>query len=990
MPDRFHRFFSSPIFDNEEKTRLAQTLNSFGWSAIAIVFSLILIRILTGGWLSRSSMITLPSVIVTILIVQITVRRGYVRGAGLFLVSSTWLAMTVQAWNSDGLRDVAAISYLVIILLAALLLGWREGLFFGFLSIVILWYLAFQERQGIRAFELDDPYSYARDLTAVFLLTGLLIYLLIANLNRSLYDARLELKERLRSEEKLQRQAEYLTALNETALGLLNRSDLRPLLESILTRACDLLNTEHGLIELVTPDGSMLRQEVGHGVLARFNGSIAKRGEGVTGTVWKSGQALIINDYTAWENRMEPFVEANFFSVLGVPLEVGSTVIGAIAIAHVDRKKIFTQEQLNLMERFAALASLAIDNARLFEQAQKEINERELAKQALRSSEELFRKVFDNSYVAIAIVTLEEGRFLQVNTAFGELTGFPPGDVLGKTSMELELWQGAGDREKFVQDLLNKRYLQNVPVEFLLKDRPNKTSIAYYELINIKDQQCIICMFYDISEQRQSERALKESEERFRKVFQASPVAICITTLDHGQLLDANEAYWKITGYDPKISIGRTAEELDMWDSMEDRKSFVEKIKQEHSIVNSNYNFLEYATLQPRSAIAFYELIEIDAQPCVLSMFYDVTEQKQAQNDLLSAEARKRAILRAIPDMIFEVARNGVFLDFMASAEISPIMPPEEFIGKNITDLFPPAIAEQTMFALERSMESGHLHAFEYGMPPGEEVQFFEARVTAVTSESAIIMVRDISQRKWVETEREKLINELEEKNSELERFTYTVSHDLKSPLITIKGFLGFLEQDAASGNTVRLKADTRRIADATDKMQTLLNELLELSRVGRLENPYQSIPFDELVTEALEIVHGRLHEKNIEVHVDENLPNVYGDRQRLIEVLQNLLDNAAKFVSQNLTPRIEIGHNGYEEGKPVFFVRDNGVGIDPIHHDRIFGLFNKLDATSEGTGIGLTLVKRIVEVHGGRIWVQSEAGKGTTFYFTLPAKSGS
>ncbi len=363
---------------------------------------------------------------------------------------------------------------------------------------------------------------------------------------------------------------------------------------------------------------------------------------------------------------------------------------------------------------------------------------------------------------------------------------------------------------------------------------------------------------------------------------------------------------------------------------------------------------------------------------------------KNRQNDLQSAEARKRAILRSIPDMIFEVAKDGMFLDFMASAEISPLMPPEEFIGRNIRELFPPAIAEQTMFALERSLESGQLHAFEYGMPPGEEVQFFEARVTAVTEESAIIMVRDISQRKWVETEREKLINELEEKNSELERFTYTVSHDLKSPLITIKGFLGFLEQDAASGNIMRLKADTQRIADATDKMQTLLNELLELSRVGRLTNPYQYVPFEDLVKEALEIVHGRLHEKNIEVHVDEKLPTVYGDRQRLIEVLQNLLDNAAKFIGNIPNPRIEIGRNGFEDGKPIFFVSDNGIGIDPIHHDRIFGLFNKLDAVSEGTGIGLTLVKRIVEVHGGRIWVQSEAGKGATFFFTLPTKSDS
>ncbi|MBI5823864.1 MAG: PAS domain S-box protein [Chloroflexi bacterium] len=986
MPDRFHRLFSSPIFDNEEKTRLAQTLNSFGWSAIAIVFSLILARILTGGWLSRSSMLTLPLVILIIVIVQVMLRRGYVREAGLFLVASTWLDMTYQAWNSDGLRDVAAIAYLVIILLAALLLGWREGLFFGLLGITMLWYFAFEEQQGIRIFQMDDPYSYARDLTAVFVLSGFLIYLLIHSLNRSLHDARLELKERLRSEEKLQRQADYLTALNETALGLLNRSDLRPLLESILTRACDLVNTEHGLIELVLPDDSALRQEVGQGVFAKYNGTLTQRNHGVTGTVWASGQSLAVTDYTTWEKRIALFSDANFFAVMGVPLEVGNTVIGVLAIAHVNKGKPFTQEQIHLMERFAALASLAIDNARLYGQAQKEINERKSAEQALRSSEELFRKVFNNSYVAIVIVTLEEGRFLEANEAFRELSGLPLEQLLGRTSVELDLWEDAQARGKFKQDLLEKGYLQNVPVEFKRKDQPNKTSIAYYELINIKDQRCILCMFYDISEKRQSERALKESEERFRKVFHASPVAICITTMDEGRLQDANAAYWNMTGYNPKTSIGRAAEELEMWDSSEERWRFVNELKQKHSILNPNYEFVEYNTHKPRHAIAFYELIEIDALPCVLSMFYDITEQRQAQDDLQNAEARKRAILQSIPDMIFEVARNGTFLDFMASAEIAPLMPPAEFIGRNIKELFPPMIAEQAMFAIERTLATEQIHAFEYGLPPGEEVQFFEARVTAVTSESTIIMVRDISQRKWVETEREKLINELEEKNSELERFTYTVSHDLKSPLITIKGFLGFLEQDAASGNIVRLKADTQRIADATDKMQTLLNELLELSRVGRLTNPYQLVPFSELVLEALEIVHGRLQEKNIQVNVDENLPTVYGDRQRLIEVMQNLIDNAAKFMGNVPAPRIEIGFDGYENKYPIFFVRDNGVGVDPIHHDRIFGLFNKLDAASEGTGIGLTLVKRIVEVHGGRIWVKSEAGSGSTFLFTLPA----
>jgi signal transduction histidine kinase len=236
---------------------------------------------------------------------------------------------------------------------------------------------------------------------------------------------------------------------------------------------------------------------------------------------------------------------------------------------------------------------------------------------------------------------------------------------------------------------------------------------------------------------------------------------------------------------------------------------------------------------------------------------------------------------------------------------------------------------------------------------------------------------------------RKSLIDELESKNQELERFTYTVSHDLKSPLFTIRGFLGYLEQDASSGNRERLTADVQRISDATDKMQRLLNDLLELSRIGRMMNESSTVPFDEILKEAVELVEGRLKEYRVTLRIEENLPAVYGDRPRLVEVLQNLLDNAAKFMGSQPEPQIEIGSVGdvTQRRQSTFFVRDNGIGIAPEHFERIFGLFNKLEPRSEGTGIGLALVKRIIEVHGGRIWVESEAGQGTTFFFTLPTQ---
>jgi signal transduction histidine kinase len=167
--------------------------------------------------------------------------------------------------------------------------------------------------------------------------------------------------------------------------------------------------------------------------------------------------------------------------------------------------------------------------------------------------------------------------------------------------------------------------------------------------------------------------------------------------------------------------------------------------------------------------------------------------------------------------------------------------------------------------------------------------------------------------------------------------------------------------------------------------MQLLLDELLELSRIGRLMNPPENVPFEAIVREALALVEGRLAERKAQVEVAKELPVVHGDRARLVEVVQNLVDNAAKFMGNQPQPRIEIGVRE-QEGQQIFFVQDNGIGIAPQYQEKIFGLFDKLDPHSEGTGIGLAIVKRIVEVHGGHIWVDSPGpGQGSTFYFSLP-----
>ena len=243
---------------------------------------------------------------------------------------------------------------------------------------------------------------------------------------------------------------------------------------------------------------------------------------------------------------------------------------------------------------------------------------------------------------------------------------------------------------------------------------------------------------------------------------------------------------------------------------------------------------------------------------------------------------------------------------------------------------------------------------------------------------------REIVQREKAEQERKVLIGELEKKNAELERYTYTVSHDLKSPLITIKGFLGYLEQDAVAGNFERFRADLARISQAADRMTLLLDDLLELSRVGRITNAPENVALNELAREAVQMLSGPIAARGVELAIEPDLPVVRADRVRLREVLQNLVENAVKFMGDQPPPQVVIGARR-DGGQTVCFVRDNGIGIEPAYHQKVFGLFDKLDKDSEGTGIGLALVKRIIEVHGGRIWIESEgSGRGATFCFSL------
>lgn len=224
--------------------------------------------------------------------------------------------------------------------------------------------------------------------------------------------------------------------------------------------------------------------------------------------------------------------------------------------------------------------------------------------------------------------------------------------------------------------------------------------------------------------------------------------------------------------------------------------------------------------------------------------------------------------------------------------------------------------------------------------------------------------------------------------NEELESFVYTVSHDLKSPIVAIQGFASIFLQDYASKMEPDAIHYVERIQANANQMEKLIRDLLELSRIGRVVNPFETVDVAQVLAEAQTELIFQIQEKQIEVVIQPDFPKIWADRNRLVQVFTNLISNAVKYIGHPKKPRIEIGWKQTDDVF-IFYVKDNGIGIEKEYHEKIFGLFQILnpdpDKTKSGTGVGLTIVKRIIENHGGKIWLESIPGKGSTFYFSIP-----
>jgi PAS domain S-box-containing protein len=491
------------------------------------------------------------------------------------------------------------------------------------------------------------------------------------------------------------------------------------------------------------------------------------------------------------------------------------------------------------------------------------------------------------------------------------------------------------------------------------------------------------------------ERA-KRSEEKHKLISKVSTDYMFESAVDENG--DAKTvwlagAFEQMTGYTPEEYIAKGGWYAHIHpDDLEKDAEDMRKLMRNEDVVNSEIRtFAKDGSIRWERVFAHPVWDEKENRLIgIVGAVQDVTQQKLAEEKLREALLQQMAILNNIPDIAWLNDKDGRYIAVNEQFYKLLNLTPNEIIGKTDYDISPKELADFYRNTDLQVMESKRrIKIEEQTTDVNGNLIWVETTKTPVFNPAGEVVgttgiSRDITERKNAELERERLIQELEAKNTELERFTYTVSHDLKSPLVTITGFLNYLEKNARAGDFEKFNNDVNRIQQAVNKMQILLKDLLELSRIGRIINEPVETTFSEIIREALAIVEGNIKARNVKIEFEDNDYKIFGDKIRLVEVFQNLIENAVKFMGDQPQPLIRIG-SIIDSKKPItFFVQDNGIGIDPKFIDRIFGLFNKLDTDTSGSGIGLTLVKRIVEVHGGKIWVESELGKGSTFYFTL------
>jgi PAS domain S-box-containing protein len=373
-------------------------------------------------------------------------------------------------------------------------------------------------------------------------------------------------------------------------------------------------------------------------------------------------------------------------------------------------------------------------------------------------------------------------------------------------------------------------------------------------------------------------------------------------------------------------------------------------------------------------------------------LLIDIENRAKMETALKESEAMLSRHLQYTPLASMTIDENFTCTRWNRAAERIFGYSAEEVLGKDLSKVMIPDHEKDEVLEILAKLlaQEGGTHSINENRTKDGRTIIVEWYNTPIVDERGKAigissLCEDVTERETIRQEQQALATELELRNAELERFVYTVSHDLRTPLISIKGLIGLLQKDIDANDARKIENDMLKINKAADTMGDTLSGLLELSRIGRVINPPEEGSLTRLAEKAAEVFRDEIEQRGIELDIRDDMPRYWGDSLRLLEVFQNLIENSIKFMGEQSSPRIEI--SARINGEMIECkIEDNGIGIDPAYHDRIFNLFERLDPQVEGSGIGMALVKRIVEAHGGEIQVESAGeGRGCRVVFTLP-----
>lgn len=498
---------------------------------------------------------------------------------------------------------------------------------------------------------------------------------------------------------------------------------------------------------------------------------------------------------------------------------------------------------------------------------------------------------------------------------------------------------------------------------------------------------------------QKSEAALKDSQLQLTNLMASLPGMVyrCLPDRDWTTLF-ASQGCLELTGYPPEAIINNAVISYGNLIYPADRQRVWEEIQ--IKFFQKNPLPLTYRIVSASGQVKWVweqaqGIYDEQGNLCFIEGFItDITERYKAEKSLKENNNLLRSLLENLSFPVFYKDLKGHILgcnlkycEFLGKTY-------DQIIGKTAWEFTTEKEAyriDQTDRQVLETMKDYRSHE-KIVFPDGRQLDTMYHKSLFYDAEGVprgfIGFYFDIREQVKAEQVIKKNLEDLERINGELEQFTYTVSHDLRSPLVTIKGSLKHLRADIASNSTEEAEKDLQLIDGATLRMHHLLENLLSLSRIGRIVNPFSEFSMYELAIETGQLLNGILAESGAVYSIAEDLPMAWGDRWRIGEVLQNLVENSVRFRNPLQPLLIEVGSR-HTESELMYFVKDNGMGIRAEHLSGIFDLFKRFEAIGGGSGLGLAVVKRIVEYHGGRVWAESEGrGYGTTIYFTLSGQN--